>query len=166
MDGWTDGEWGTVTDIRVAVVDVMVLRMGESGLECLMLRRAEGGRSPGSWEGVHGSIDPGESPAEAARREVREETGIAAFTLYNLSRVEMFYRHGPDEVWMIPVFAAMVAGETGVTLSGEHDASMWLPLEAARRRASWPRMARSLEDAGRLLAGGNAGAMELELRVS
>lgn len=154
-----------MTDIRVAVVDVMVLRVGESGLECLMLRRAAGGRSPGSWEGVHGNIGPGELPAEAAQREVKEETGIASFTLYNLSRVEMFYRHGPDEVWMIPVFAAMVSGDIEVTLSEEHDASMWLPLEAARRRASWPRMARALEDAGRLFAGGDAGAMEAELRV-
>ncbi len=155
-----------MTSVRVALVDVMVLRMAESGLECLMLRRAAGGRSPGSWEGVHGSIGAGESPAEAAGREMTEETGIASFRLYNLSRVEMFYRHPVDEVWMIPVFAAMVTSADEVTLSEEHDAAMWLPLEAARRRASWPRMMRSLEDAGRIFAGGDAGAMEAELRIS
>ena len=154
-----------MTEIRVAVVDVMVLRLGEGGLECLMLRRSAGGRSPGSWEGVHGKIGPGELPAEAARREVVEETGIARFRLYNLSRVEMFYRHGPDEVWMVPVFAAMVSPEDDVNISEEHDAAMWLPLEAARRRASWPRMARALEDAGRLFAGGDAGPVDGELRV-
>lgn len=154
-----------MTGIRVAVVDVMILRMGDDGLECLMLRRSAGGRSPGSWEGVHGNIKDGEDPVAAARREVVEETGIASFRLYNLSRVEMFYRHGQDEVWMVPVFAAMVSPEDEVTISEEHDAAMWLPLEAARRRASWPRMARALEDAGRLFAGGDAGAVEEELRI-
>lgn len=130
-----------------------------------MLRRAAGGRSPGSWEGVHGKVDEGEDPVSTAVRELGEETGLVAQRLYNLSRVEMFYRHRSDEVSLVPVFAAMVSPEDDVTLSEEHDAAMWLPLEAASRRASWPRMARALEDAGRLLAGGDAGAMEGELRV-
>ena len=143
----------------------MVLRMGEGGLEALMLRRAAGGRSPGSWEGVHGKVDEGESPVAAALRELQEETGLTPERIYNLSRVEMFYRHRTDEVSLVPVFAAMVSAEADVKLSEEHDAAMWLPLEAARRRASWPRMARALEDAGRLLAGGDAGAADAETRI-
>lgn len=154
-----------MASVKVALVDVLVLRIGDSGLECLMLRRAAGGRSPGSWEGVHGKVDEGEDPVSTAVRELGEETGLVAQRLYNLSRVEMFYRHRSDEVSLVPVFAAMVSPEDDVTLSEEHDAAMWLPLEAASRRASWPRMARALEDAGRLLAGGDAGAMEGELRV-
>lgn len=130
-----------------------------------MLRRAAGGRSPGSWEGVHGKVDEGEDPVTTAVRELGEETGLVAQRLYNLSRVEMFYRHGSDEVSLVPVFAAIVSPDDDVTLSEEHDAAMWLPLEAARRRASWPRMGRALEDAGRLLAGGDAGAMDSELRI-
>ena len=130
-----------------------------------MLRRASGGRSPGSWEGVHGKVDEGEDPVTTAVRELGEETGLVAQRLYNLSRVEMFYRHGSDEVSLVPVFAAIVSPDDDVTLSEEHDAAMWLPLEAARRRASWPRMGRALEDAGRLLAGGDAGAMDSELRI-
>ncbi|HEU4801283.1 MAG TPA: NUDIX domain-containing protein [Gemmatimonadales bacterium] len=144
---------------------MLVLRLGDAGLECLMLRRAAGGRSPGSWEGVHGKVDEGEDPVATALRELGEETGLVPERLYNLSRVEMFYRHRSDEVSLVPVFAAMVSAEADVMLSEEHDAAMWLPLEAARRRASWPRMARALEDAGRLLAGGDAGAMDDELRL-
>lgn len=154
-----------MTSVKIALVDVLVLRLPESGLECLLLRRAAGGRSPGSWEGVHGKVDEGEDPAAAALRELREETGLAPERMYNLSRVEMFYQHRTDEVSLVPVFAAMVSTEADVTLSAEHDAAMWLPLEAARRRASWPRMARALEDAGRLFAGGDAGAMDEELWV-
>ena len=144
----------------------MVLRMGEGGLEALMLRRAADGRSPGSWEGVHGKVDDGESPVATALRELQEETGLTPERIYNLSRVEMFYRHRTDEVSLVPVFAALVSAEDDVKLSDEHDAAMWLPLEAARRRASWPRMARALEDAGRLFAGGDAGAMDEELLIT
>ena len=110
-------------------------------------------------------VDEGEDPVTTAVRELGEETGLVAQRLYNLSRVEMFYRHGSDEVSLVPVFAAIVSPDDDVTLSEEHDAAMWLPLEAARRRASWPRMGRALEDAGRLLAGGDAGAMDSELRI-
>jgi hypothetical protein len=36
----------------------------------LCLRRGPGGRSPGTWEGVHAHIDEGETPVETAVREL------------------------------------------------------------------------------------------------
>src|SRR5207249_1313151 len=62
-----------LTDIRVDFIDAYLLRPGGSGLEVLVLRRAAGGRSPGSWETVHGHIEPGETPVQAALRELHEE---------------------------------------------------------------------------------------------
>src|SRR5437762_14258642 len=44
-----------------------------SDLEVLVLRRGPDGRSPGSWETVHGTVDPGETPVAAALRELQEE---------------------------------------------------------------------------------------------
>ena len=76
-----------MTSVRVSLVDLYVLRGTGSALECLVLRRASGGRCPGSWETVHGHIEAGETPADAARRELEEETGLALERLYNLSRV-------------------------------------------------------------------------------
>ncbi len=35
-----------------------------------------GGKPPGVWALPKGLVDPGESPAETAVREVREETGV------------------------------------------------------------------------------------------
>jgi len=116
-----------VTSVRVSLLDLYVLRGAAASLECLTLRRAPGGRCPGSWEAVHGHIEPGERPADAALRELREETGLTPLRMYNLSRVELFYQHRQDEVALVPVFVAFVESETKVTLSAEHDRSEWLP---------------------------------------
>src|SRR2546425_11934464 len=81
---------GAMTELRVAFVDAYVLRRTGPTLEVLVLRRSRG-RSPGSWETVHGTIEPGETPVQAALREVHEETGLSPVRLYNVSRVESFY---------------------------------------------------------------------------
>lgn len=153
-----------MTSFRVAFVDVYPLRRGPAGLETLVLRRAAGGRCPGAWEVVHGSIEGDETPAAAAMRELSEETGLRPDRLYNLSRTESFYRHGADEIGFIPVFAAWVVGEP--RLSAEHDRYEWLSLPAAQGRLAWPRERRALEDIQVLLAHGDAGPLEDVLRVA
>ncbi|HTS88681.1 MAG TPA: NUDIX domain-containing protein [Gemmatimonadales bacterium] len=153
-----------MTSVRVAFVDVYVLRRGAQGLEVLTLRRARGGRCPGAWEVVHGSIEAGESPLDAALRELREETGLAPGRFYNLSRIELFFRHAADEIGLIPVFAAIVPAREP-RLSIEHDQAEWLPLKAAQARLSWPRERRALEDIEILLSTGDAGPLEDVLRV-
>lgn len=154
-----------MTTIRVALVDLYVLRGAGTALECLVLRRAAGGRCPGSWEAVHGHIEEGETPADAARRELDEETGLAPDRLYNLSRVESFYQHRLDEVALVPVFAAFVPRDAAVRTGVEHDGFAWLPPGEARSRFAWPREARALDDILVLLAAGDAGAVEDVLRV-
>jgi 8-oxo-dGTP pyrophosphatase MutT (NUDIX family) len=150
---------------RVALVDVYVIGRGaDGGLHALTLRRATG-RSPGSWEAVHGHIEGGERPAETAWREVIEETGLTPGRLYNLSRVESFYLHRMDAVALVPAFVAMVSGTPAVTVSNEHDRAEWLPIAEARGRMAWPRCRRALDDIAELLAGGDAGPLEDVLRV-
>ncbi len=148
-----------MTTFRVAFVDTYVLRTGVTGLEVLVLRRGDKGRNRGSWEVVHGKIEPGETPVHAAQREMREETGLRPARLYNLSRVESFYRHVADEIGFIPIFIAFVeSGE--VQLSDEHDACEWLPIPAAQGRLAWPRERRGLEDIQIIFARGDAGNLE------
>jgi dATP pyrophosphohydrolase len=154
-----------VTSVRVSLVDVYVLRGAEPALECLVLRRAAGGRCPGSWETVHGHIEAGERPVEAAARELVEETGLTPVRLYNVSRVESFYQHRIDEVALIPVFAAFVTPEAAVHLASEHDCFEWLAPDAAESRFAWPRERRALEDIVALLRAGHAGAIDDVLRV-
>jgi len=154
-----------MTEIRVAVVDVYPVRTTASGLELLVLRRAAGGRCPGSWETVHGHIESGEQPTEAALRELREETGLAPMKLYNLSRVESFYLHRRDEIALIPVFVALIDPDVEPTLGTEHDVLAWLSFPDATARLAWPRERRALEDIAVLFGGGDAGPLEDVLRI-
>jgi len=163
----------TVTETRVAFVDVYVLRPGKGGMggkggsnfDVLALRRGANGRCPGSWETVHGHIEPGETPVAAALREVREETGLTPARLYNLSRVEAFYRHRGDEIALVPVFVALVEAHAEARVSGEHDRAEWLAAPEAAGRFSWPRERRALEDVLSILGGGDAGLLEDVLRI-
>lgn len=142
-----------------------MLRGSGESLEVLCLRRGPHGRSPGSWEAVHGHIDPGENPVATARRELLEEAGVRPQALYNLSRVEAFYRHSSNELVSIPVFATFLPREASITLSAEHDAAEWLPPAQARERMSWPRIRREIDDAVALLGGGGAGVLEDVLAI-
>lgn len=157
-----------MTTTRVGFVDTYVLRPVVDGWEVLVLRRAAGGRNPGSWETVHGTIDPGETPVVASRRELLEETGFTPERMYNLSRADAFYLHGSDELILIPAFAVIVAPQAMPRLSAEHDRAEWLAPAAAERRFAWPRERRALSDALSILGGGegrNGGLLDDVLRV-
>jgi 8-oxo-dGTP pyrophosphatase MutT (NUDIX family) len=159
-----------VTAIRVSFVDTFVLRDSGGGWDVLVLRRSPHGRNPGSWETVHGTIEPGETPVQASLRELREETGLAPERFYNLSRIEGFYQHRTDELAIIPAFAALVAPDAAPRLSEEHDAFVWLAPDEAARRFAWPRERRALEDVLSILGagggGGGGGLLDDVLRVS
>jgi len=147
------------------MIDVYVLRPSRAGAEALVLRRAEGGRSPESWECIHGHIEPNETPVQAARRELAEEAGFETPRLYNLSRVDLFYSHRLDYVALIPAFVAIVQADAEFRLSVEHDLGEWLLVKQARERVSWPRLRRGLEDAEALFGSGGTGPLEDVLRV-
>jgi dATP pyrophosphohydrolase len=152
-----------VTDVRVGVVDVCVIRIVGKSWRVLVLRRAPDAIRPGSWEFVHGHIDQGEDPATAARRELLEETGLITEKLYSIT-VNPFYLLKTDTVQVAIVFAAIVDSER-VTLGEEHHRFNWLSVAAAQKRLTWPRDAESLRHARQLLKSGNAGVVEDVLRA-
>jgi dATP pyrophosphohydrolase len=151
------------TPVRVGVVDVFVVRTARRGWQHLALRRAADTRCPASWEAVHGKIERGESPPDAARREVREETGLAVQRLYSLT-VNPFFVVSTGTVELAIVFVAVVGRGTPM-LSEEHDDYAWLSRAAARRRYHWPREREMLDHIAVLFRGGDAGKAEDVLRI-
>src|SRR4051812_6313797 len=104
-----------MTHVEVGTVDVFVIRPLATGWRVLALQRGTGTRCPLAWEPVHGHIEPGEEPADAALREVREESGLEVERLYNV-RVQPFYLHKLRTVQLAIVFAAFVSEPADVVI--------------------------------------------------
>ena len=167
---------GRTTRIDAGIVDIVVLapavttgpvgqrRRVADRWRVLTLRRAAGVRCTGAWELVHGSVEAGERPADAARREVHEETGFAVERLYSVT-VNPFYLHRTDTVQLAIVFAAIVAPDIDVVLGPEHDDSAWRTPGAAVKALTWPREHQAVRHATHLLRSGDAGAAEDVLLV-
>lgn len=156
------------TRVDVRVVDVVVLAPAPAGhadrWQVLAMRRAEGTRCTGAWEIVHGRIERGERPPEAARREVFEETGLVPVRLYSIT-VNPFYLHRYDRVQLAVVFAAVVEPHAPVVTGPEHDAWAWLSPAEAMDRLAWPREHQALQYTLHLLRHGDAGPVEDVLRI-
>lgn len=150
--------------LQVETVDVYLVRQTVAGLDVLVMRRATGNRRAGAWEVIHGRIEHGEQPEDAALREVGEETGFAVERLYNVTCLP-FYLHRERMVNVAVVFAAFVAGDSEVRLGPEHDAATWLPASQAADRIAWPRARDMLRDILQLVGQGHAGPLEDVLRV-
>ena len=153
-----------MNEVRVGVVDVYVLRRAGGEWRVLALQRGTGTRCTGAWETVHGRIERGERPEDAALREVREETALHVDRLYNVT-VQPFYVHAWGAVMLSVVFAAVVPPDGRVSLGPEHAAYEWLGVEQAMARYSWPRSRAVLGDIAFLLRRGDAGEVEDVLRV-
>ncbi len=97
------------------------------------------GKPAGVWALPKGLIDEGESPAEAAVREVREETGVAGHLVEKLGDVRYVYtRRDGERVFKVVSFFLLRAGRGRIGAIDERmrievAEARWLPLEAAPR---------------------------------
>jgi 8-oxo-dGTP pyrophosphatase MutT (NUDIX family) len=101
------------------------------------------GKPDGVWALPKGNIDPGESPADTAIREVREETGVEARLVEKLGDVRYVYtRRGGARIFKVVSFFLLRAtrgriGDIDESMQVEVAEARWLPLDEAPRLLSY-----------------------------
>jgi 8-oxo-dGTP pyrophosphatase MutT (NUDIX family) len=97
------------------------------------------GRPAGTWALPKGNLDPGETPAETALREIWEETGVRGRLIEKLGDVRYTYtRRDRTRVFKVVSFYLVAAGrgrlgEIEERMRVEVAEARWLPLAEAPR---------------------------------
>jgi len=123
----------------------VVIRRDRFGTRVLVLHHHE----QDEWRLPKGKLKPGESAAEGAEREVREETRLDLRAGRYLG-VTHYYYLDPDRSGCVSKFVfyfEMDAGEGRVVLEPTFDDAEWLPPRQAIERLSWDNEAAVVERA-------------------
>jgi len=125
-----------MASVTVRVVDCYVYLKTDDDLKFLLLKRNKNKIYEHLWQGVAGKIEEGETPPEAAIRELKEETGLDPVNMFVADHVSRFYEVHGDRVNIVPVFG-IEAGSTEVTLSDEHIDFKWVNIKEALNTLVW-----------------------------
>jgi ADP-ribose pyrophosphatase YjhB (NUDIX family) len=134
-------------DLRAVVGRRLLLLPGVSAVirddaeRVLFMRRADDGR----WGLPAGAVDPGESPAEAIVREVREETGLVVRPVrvagvFGGAGYRHRYPNGDEAEWTVAAFECEVVGGELAPRDGEAlELRYFAPEEAPALQLPYPR---------------------------
>jgi len=90
------------------------------------------------WSFPKGRLDAGETPAQAAVREVMEETGWCCRIEADLSTTEYWFQREGRRFRKTVVWFKMVPLERGGVPDGEVEEVEWVEREEALRRLTYP----------------------------
>jgi 8-oxo-dGTP pyrophosphatase MutT (NUDIX family) len=93
----------------------------------------------GGWSFPKGWVEPGETPQQAAVREVEEESGVRAEILADLPSTRYFFvnRERQRVAKTVTWYLMRYCGEGNQTHAFEVSAVEWLPIEVVHSRLSY-----------------------------
>lgn len=101
------------------------------------------------WDFSKGKIEKGETPKEAAIREIKEETGIAEIKFMPgfKETIRYFYKRDEKIFLKIAVFFLAQTEKKRVKISQEHQDFKWLPYEKALKQLTFSKAKEILKKA-------------------
>ena len=152
--------------VRYDMISCFVIRpTPPGGWEFLQLNRSKDDFLGNTWQTIYGTSNPGESPANAAIRELREETALVPAELYQLNDVDVFYIATHDTMWHCICFCAIVNSTAKIQLNPEHDAHRWLPAETARDQFMWPGNRRAVDEIKLQIIGNGLAKAQMRIKL-
>lgn len=117
-------------------------RIVEHGIEYCVLHRSDFDQ----WQFISGGGEDDETPEQAVRREIREESGITAARILRLTSMcyigtgiypQKYRECWPTDLYVIPEYSFGFECTQDIQLSDEHTHFEWLTYEEARKRLTW-----------------------------
>lgn len=136
-------------------VFIVVYRKQEKAIDYLLLKRHKHWKG---WEFPKGGIDAAESPAETAKREVKEESGLKPIKIkkYNSKGIYQYDRPLPDRPDMkgqtFILFSAEIKGDKVKIDKREHSAYAWLDFKKALKKLTWNNQKKCLRIVNKFLS--------------
>lgn len=127
---------------RIAQAGTLAVRGRGAEAEVLIIGSK---KNPGTWTFPKGHIEKGETAAEAALRELREEAGIVAEIVKEIGTSRFSAANGDVEV------TYFLVRFTGHANPDENRPMQWLDFDAARKIVSFADAGRLLKEAARAL---------------
>lgn len=98
------------------------------------------------WQFIAGGGEDSETPLEAAKREIFEESGIKAKNIIELKSMcyiptdifpKKYLYNWAKDTFVVPEYSFGFECEEDITLSHEHIEFVWLKYEEARKKLKW-----------------------------
>ncbi|MDR1824888.1 MAG: NUDIX hydrolase [Bifidobacteriaceae bacterium] len=119
----------------------------------IIARRNRGGKL--EWCLPKGHVEAGETPVDAAVREIQEETGIVGEVVKHLGTIDYWFLGDDRRVHKVVHHYLLSAQGGELTAANDPDAeaeeAAWVPLTALRERLAYPNERRLVQVARKLL---------------
>ena len=152
-------------DIVSDIVDVYVFRRLNARVQFLLLQRKATVPLGNTWQSFHTQIQAHESTVVAARRAVRELSGLTVSEAYSADYINEFFDDSRDVVVLAPVLAVNVSAQAPVTLGRELKEAAWWDTNQAVARLPFSGQRWAVKHISELMSAGYAESQLYRLQL-